>query len=198
MVKRYRKGQQYRPPTAAESAMHADALAGFQNQPAGPQDLTPRSHVIFVKTPSGGIEARDNTTMFSAECTICVETSEADEKTLKDTDEPIVVFNIYPIDVPGSTYVPTDLTVCGTRYAQWHDMGLRWGKLDAQLNSGSSATVSLWQATGGGWEGWDEDSGTDQVGVNAPPVLSTGSVASSKWVLYARLNGKLVALLHEC
>jgi hypothetical protein len=76
-------------------------------------------------------------------------------------------------------------------------MTLRWGKLDAQLNSGSSASVSLWQTTGGGWEGWDEDS-TENWACYAPPLLSSGNVASGKWVLVGIVNGRKVVLLHEC
>jgi hypothetical protein len=74
---------------------------------------------------------------------------------------------------------------------------LRWGKLDAQLNSGSTTAVSLWQTTGGGWEGWDEDS-TENWTCYAPPLLSSGNVASGKWVLVGIVNGRKVVLLHEC
>ncbi|MHC4181562.1 MAG: hypothetical protein ACYSWU_29055, partial [Planctomycetota bacterium] len=59
------------------------------------------------------------------------------------------------------------------------------------------ATVSLWQTTGGGWEGWDEDSGTDWT-CYAPPVLSSGSIAIGKWVMVGIVNGRKVVLLHEC
>jgi hypothetical protein len=74
---------------------------------------------------------------------------------------------------------------------------LRWGKLDGALSAGSTATVSLWQTTGGGWGGWDEDS-TENWTCYAPPVLSSGSIASGKWVLVGIVNGRKVVLLHEC
>ena len=41
MMRRYRKGQTFRPPTAAESAAHADAVEAFRCRPAEPQDLAP-------------------------------------------------------------------------------------------------------------------------------------------------------------
>ena len=53
----------------------------------------------------------------------------------------------------------------------------QYGKLDAQLNSGSSATMSVWSWTGSAWA----DS-TDNLTVYAPPLLSSGNIASGKWV----------------
>jgi len=115
-VRRYRKGQIWRPPTAAESAANADALEGFRRQPETPSPPKFFGTDMVVKTPTGGIEARSGTTLKSAICTRCIETTDAEEKTLIETDEQIRVFNLYPDAVTGSVYVITSLTVCGTRY----------------------------------------------------------------------------------
>ena len=116
MMRRYRKGQMFRPPTAAESAVNADTLEAFRSSPAAPQDRPTRGTDILVKTPSGGIAARAGTTLFSAVCTRCVETSTADEKTILETDEPLVVFNVYPDAVAEEVFVVTSLMATGTRY----------------------------------------------------------------------------------
>jgi hypothetical protein len=196
-MRRYRKGDTFRPPTAAESAVSADALEGFRRRPPQPQDQVPRSHMLLVKTPAGGIAARDGDTLSSATCTRCIESSEAGTKTLLDTDESITVYNPYEEDIPGDIYVLTGLTESGTRCVIRPDTSLRWGKLDSALSSGGTATVSLWQTTGGGWEGWDEDS-TENWTCYAPPLLSSGSIASGKWVLVGIVNGRKVVLLPEC
>jgi len=73
----------------------------------------------------------------------------------------------------------------------------RWGKLDEDLTAGGTATVSLWQATDGGWDGWDEDSG-DNIEAYAPPLLSSGQIDEGKWVLVAYVNGRWVVVLAEC
>jgi hypothetical protein len=116
MMRRYRKGQMFRPPTAAESAAIADTVEASRSSPAAPQDRPTRGSDILVKTPAGGIAARAGTTIFSAVCTRCVETSFADEKTILETDEPLVVFNIYPDAVTEEVFVITSLTASGTRY----------------------------------------------------------------------------------
>jgi hypothetical protein len=76
-------------------------------------------------------------------------------------------------------------------------MPMRWGKLDGTLSVGGTQDVSLWQTTGGGWGGWDEDSGEDWT-CYAPPLLSSGSIGSGKWVLVGIVNGRKVVLLPEC
>ena len=116
MMNRYRKGQAWRPPTAAESAATADAIEGHRRRPPQPQDRATRGTDIVVKTPAGGITARSGSTIYSAVCTRCIESSDGDQKTLSDTDEELVVFNLYPDAVTGSVYVVTSLTACGTRY----------------------------------------------------------------------------------
>ncbi len=114
-MRRYRKGDIFRPPTAAESAVSADALEGFRRRPPESQVRLGRGDKILVKTPPGGIPARVGTTIFSAICTRLVETSTAEEKTLLETDEPIEVFNLDTDDVSEEINVQTGLTVHGTR-----------------------------------------------------------------------------------
>jgi hypothetical protein len=75
---------------------------------------------------------------------------------------------------------------------------LRWGKLSTTLDAGSTADVDLWQETGGGWGGWDEDSGQSWADVYAPPLMASGSIANGKWVLVGMVNGRKVVLLHQC
>lgn len=74
---------------------------------------------------------------------------------------------------------------------------LRWGKLSGTLSAGSTAPVALWQASNGSWGGWDQDSGQSWT-VYAPPILSSGSINSGKWVLVGIINGRKVVLLAEC
>ncbi len=114
-MKRYRKGQVFRPPTAAESAANADALEGFRSRPAEPQPRLTRGAKILVKTHTDGIDARVGTTISSAICLKLVETSTSEEKTLLETDEEIEVFNLELAPVAGDIYVQTGLTVHGTR-----------------------------------------------------------------------------------
>jgi len=82
-------------------------------------------HDIIVKTPSGGIAARSSTTIYSATCTVCVEaeTATAGQKTIHETTEEIVVYNIYPDAVTELVYVPTSLTRKGTRYVTGEPCG---------------------------------------------------------------------------
>jgi len=117
MMRRYRKGQIFRPPTAAESAVSADALEAFRRRPPTPQEAVAVGQDIIVKTPAGGIAARSGTTISSAACTRCIEVDAAsDKKTLVDTDESLQIYNLYPDAVAGDVYVITSLTLCGTRY----------------------------------------------------------------------------------
>jgi hypothetical protein len=116
-MKRYRKGQIWRPPTAAESAATAEAIESHRRSPPQPQDLPPVGQDIIVKTPAAGIAARSGTTISSALCTRCIETDgTSNTKTLVDTDEELRVYNLYPDAVSGSVYVITSQTLHGTRY----------------------------------------------------------------------------------
>ena len=114
-MRRFRKGQIFRPPTAAESAATADAVESFRRQPSRPSDRAAGEDII-VKTPAGGIAARSGTTIYSELCSRCIESSGGEERTITETDEQIRVFNVYPDAVTGSVYVITGLTACGTRY----------------------------------------------------------------------------------
>ncbi len=90
------------------------------------------------------------------------------------------------------------------RRRRWHthpenDGAKRWGKLDADVDEGATdAVVSLWQKTGGGWDGWDEDSTENKEDVYAPPWLEargttyTARLRSDSWVLIERINGRWV------
>jgi hypothetical protein len=86
----------------------------------GPDTQPPKQVAkdIIVKTPSGGIAARDGDTIYSAMCTICVEsaTGTAGERTMADTTATVEVFNIYPDAVTELVRVPTSLTIWNTRY----------------------------------------------------------------------------------
>lgn len=115
-MRRYRKGQILRPPTTGESAAIADAIEAHKRQSQAPNSQRFIGDDIVVKTPSGGILARSGATIYSAACKRCIETAGGDEKTLMETDEELVVFNLYPDAVTGSVYVITSLTACGTRY----------------------------------------------------------------------------------
>ncbi len=116
-MRRYRKGQIFRPPTAAESAAHADATQSHRRSPAQSQDLAPVGQDIIVKTPEAGIDARDGTTISSAVCTRCIEVDGASgTKTLVETDEELRIYNLYSSAVAGEVYVITSMTLHGTRY----------------------------------------------------------------------------------
>jgi len=116
-MRRYRKGQTWRPPSAAESAAHADAVESHRRSPPQPQDLAPVGQHILVKTPEDGIDARDGDTIYHATCTRCIQKNTADEKEIVETDEPLIVYNLQEQDIPGDEYTETALTECGTRYA---------------------------------------------------------------------------------
>ena len=116
-MRRHRKGQIWRPPSAAESAAVADAIEAHKASPSQPIDLPPVGQDIVVKTPVAGIAARDGATISSALCDRCIEVnSTSNEKTLVDTDEKLRIYNIYPDAVTGEVYVVTSLTLHGTRY----------------------------------------------------------------------------------
>ena len=116
-MRRYRKGQIFRPPSAAESAASADAVESHRRSPAQSQDLAPVGQDIIVKTPEGGIAARDGTTIYSALCTRCIEVDgPSNTKTLVETDEELRIYNLYPDAVAGEVYVITSSTFHGTRY----------------------------------------------------------------------------------
>jgi len=142
-MRRYRKGQTFRPPSAAESAANADAIEAFRRRPELPQDQPTRGSKILVKTPSGGIAARDGTTIYSATCTRCVESSGAGEKTILETDEPMLVYNLDTTAVSGGIYINTGLTMAGTRCAEMSNVGnasIRFEVLSAGPFLGDLAT----------------------------------------------------------
>jgi hypothetical protein len=117
MMRRYRKGDLFRPPTAADSAASADALEGFRRRPPVAQDLAPVGQDIIVVTPGGGIDARAGETLSSAICKICIEIdSSSNEKTIVETDQEIRIYNFYPAAVSGGNYAMTSITAYGTRY----------------------------------------------------------------------------------
>ncbi len=116
-MKRYRKGQLWRTPSAAESAAHADAAESHRRSPAQSQDLAPVGQDIIVLTPPGGIAARDGLTIYSALCTRLIEIDgTSNTKTLVQTDEELRIYNIFPDAVTGEVYAITSLTFHGTRY----------------------------------------------------------------------------------
>ena len=118
-MRRYRKGEIFRPPSAAESAAHADAAESHRRSPAQSQDLAPVGQAIIVKTPVAGIDARDGTTIPSAVCTRCIEIDgTSNTKTLVETDEELRIYNLYASPVPGEVYIITTLTLHGTRYVE--------------------------------------------------------------------------------
>jgi hypothetical protein len=116
-MRRYRKGQTWRPPSAAESAAHADAAEAHRRIPQKPQDVTPLGQTILVKTPEYGIPARNGDTIYWAKCHRCIERSTAAEKEIVETDEEVIVYNTDESDVPGNAYILTGLTGCETRHA---------------------------------------------------------------------------------
>lgn len=116
MARRYRKGQTFRPPTAAESAAQADAIDAHRRKPARPQDRPSTGQHILVKTPEDGIQARDEETIYWAMCKRVIQRNTADEKEIADTDEEIIVFNTLSRAIAGDSYVMTGLTECGVRH----------------------------------------------------------------------------------
>lgn len=91
---------------------------------------------MIVKTPSGGIDARVGTTLSSATCTRCVEaeTVTPGEKTLHDTGEELLVYNVDLADIAGDSYVRTDLSPNGTRYAGFVEGEIQQVVTDFRVN----------------------------------------------------------------
>lgn len=146
MAHRYRRGQIFKPPTAAESAASADAVEAFRHAPAQPQDRATQGSAILVKTPAAGIAARSSTTIYSATCKICIETGNADEKTIVETDSTILVYNIHAGDVPGDRRVMTGLTSYGTRYVERVGPQIVTVAKDGGV-AGSASTTCTWTYT---------------------------------------------------
>lgn len=92
-----------------------DRTFGHRSPTAGPVE---HGRDLLVKTPAGGIDARDGTTIYSATCTVCImaETATEGEREIVETDSELIVYNLYPDAVTGSVYVPTGLLADGTRY----------------------------------------------------------------------------------
>ena len=86
------------------------------------------------------------------------------------------------------------------KYGRWYVVNSespgRWGKLDGDLAAGGTATVSLWQTTGGGWEGWDEDSTEDETAYAWPGQSST--IASGAWVRIVKRDDRWVVDMAAC
>ncbi len=185
-MKRYRKGETFRPPTSAESAASADALEGHRSRPPLPQDRLARGGKILVKTHSDGIDARDGTTIYSAMCTRCVETSTAEEKEILETDEEIEVFNLETAAVAGDIYVQTGLTMSGTRCVEESGGGIHWGKLDADLtyNDNTGVTVSVWTGKPASDAGWDIENV-----VIAELLMTSGQLDSGSFVKIELIDG---------
>jgi hypothetical protein len=69
----------------------------------------------------------------------------------------------------------------------WH-----WAKLDEDLATGGSETASI-------WDGVPLADTTDNVTVYAPPVLTSGSLASGNWVrIDLHRNGRWYVIISEC
>ena len=68
------------------------------------------------------------------------------------------------------------------------------GKLDGALSAGGSATMSIWEYT----SSWQDS--TKNETVYAPPILSSGSIASGKWVsaVWKRQPMRLEIVGREC
>lgn len=102
---------------------------------------------VLVKTPSGGIDGRSGTTIYSATCTVCVlaQTATAGQLLIHETGESTVVYNLHELDVAGSVYEMTGLTSRGTRYVIGNPYPVIRGVLDGDLTQASgSATMSVW------------------------------------------------------
>lgn len=121
-MKRYRKGQIYKPPSAADSSAQADAIESRRRSPAKPQDYPPRGQIIEVKTPDEGIPACDGNTISWAWCERCIHIDGTEvnaaggtTKTRVDTDETLPVYNLLVHSIPSNSYVLTALTDTGVR-----------------------------------------------------------------------------------
>jgi len=104
---------------------------------------------ILVLTPEDGIDARNGTTIYSETCTVCViaETATPGQRLIHETASELVVYNIHPYAIPGEIYVDTGLTIKGTRYIKYPAGQVLRGKLDGDLDSGGSATMSVWEGS---------------------------------------------------
>ena len=143
---RYRVGQIFRPPSVAESAANADSVESHRRSPAKPQDLAPVGQDIVIKTPTAGIEARDDMTIYSALCTRCIEIDGEDNtKTLVETDEERRIYNLELAAVPGDSFVNTALTLHGTRHAM-PTVGLVRCML-AEDHPGRGVKFTVWPGT---------------------------------------------------
>ncbi len=194
---RYRMGQTFRPPTAAESAAHADALEGFRRRPPVSQDLAPVGQTIIVKTPADGIDARDDTTISSAVCTRCIEIDAADStKTLVETDEELRIYNIHPAAVAGDSFVSTALLSDGTRYVE-RDDEVHFGKLGATLtyNDATGVTVTIW--TGKPAAVTSPARTVDNV-VISELLMTSGELANGSAVRIQRIDGKWFVVGAPC
>ena len=115
-MRRYRKGQLWHPPTAAESSADADAAGAHQRHSTQPQDLAPVGQSILVKTPEDGIPARDENTVYYAKCKRYIQRNAPDGQEIVETDEEVIVYNLSNFRQPGDHPVGTALTECSIRY----------------------------------------------------------------------------------
>ena len=132
---------------------------------------------MIVKTPGGGIPAREDTDISSATCTRCVEAESGTpgEKVLHDTEEELLVYNLNTTAVPGNSFVNTALSPKGTRfYAQEPGVEWKFGKLDGDLAAGGTATMSVWSGSP------LADTG-DNLTVETP-LLTSGTIPATTWV----------------
>ena len=147
-------------------------------------------HTTIVKTPEGGIDARDGTDLSSATCIRCVaaETVTPGEKTLHETEEELLVYNSSEADIPGDIYIQTVLTLDGTRFAV--DGGgvteSHWGKLDDILfySDTTGVTCSIWAGNP------LVDTTDDIANVLPAPYMTSGSIRAGEWVRIIKLNGR--------
>ena len=97
---------------------------------------------LIVKTPEDGIDARSGTTISSAPCIKCVaaETATPGERTVHETDEELVVYNVEEQDVPGEIFVKTTLSPNGTRYV---DRGIGFDRCNAILKGAMTGSGSF-------------------------------------------------------
>ena len=194
-MRRYRKGEIFRPPSAAESAAHADALEGFRRRPPVSQDLAPVGQDIIVKTPEAGIDARDEMTISSAVCTRCIEIDgTSGTKTLVETDEELRIYNFDTGDVAPDIFVRTALSSSGTRYVGLDDGGIHEGKLDANLDydDTTGVTVSVWKGSP------QADTGDNIENVLPLMVMTSGTLDSGSPVVIQRIDGEWRVTHAEC
>jgi len=190
---RYRKGQMFRPPTAAESAATADAVEAHRVRPGQPQDHSPVGQHIIVKVHEDGIPGREDDTIHYAMCKRCIQKVSGADKEIVPTDEQMPVHNILEAFILGDIYVATALTECGTRYVLPLN-GKVIGKLDGALSQGGSATVSIW----GGEGGEETDTNVDVVAYDWLLESGADDIASGKKVVVEWINGVPYVTAAEC